>query len=187
MEGQDMTDYSELVKALRHCSHDGLVKCNECKYGGKGWPVGCEDEMMADAAAAIEALQDNIKRLKEANDELREAQTYIDKWGTRWGTSAKDVPDSAYKHGYADGKYEALTLEECIDRLHELGWLQEHDRILSQPKRGKWKPFDLTYGRSIYSCSVCEQATEVPMCMEKPMYAYCPNCGADMRKMEVQK
>ena len=41
------------------------------------------------------------------------------------------------------------------------------------PKRGKWKPFDLTYGRSIYSCSVCEQATEVPMCMEKPMYAYC--------------
>ena len=51
------------------------------------------------------------------------------------------------------------------------------------PKRGEWKTFDLTYGRSIYSCSVCEQATEVPMCMEKPMYAYCPNCGA---KMEVQ-
>ena len=66
-------------------------------------------------------------------DELREKQTFIDHWGTRWGTSAEDVPDSAYKHGYADGKYEALTLEECIDRLHELGWLQEHDRILSQP------------------------------------------------------
>ena len=52
------------------------------------------------------------------------------------------------------------------------------------PKRGKWKPFDLTYGRSIYSCSVCEQATEVPMCMEKPMYAYCPYCGS---KTEVQE
>ena len=49
------------------------------------------------------------------------------------------------------------------------------------PKRGEWKPFDLTYGRSIYSCSVCEQATEVPVCMEKPMYAYCPNCGSQMR------
>ena len=59
------------------------------------------------------------------------------------------------------------------------------DTVLKQlPKRGEWKPFDLTYGRSIYSCSVCEQATEVPMCMEKPMYAYCPNCGA---KMEVQE
>lgn len=60
----------------------------------------------------------------------------------------------------------------------------EVERLQAQlPKRGEWKPFDLTYGRSIYSCSVCEQATEVPMCMEKPMYAYCPNCGA---KMEVQ-
>ena len=47
-------------------------------------------------------------------------------------------------------------------------------------RHGEWKPFDLTYGRSVYSCSVCEQATEVPMCMGKPMYAYCPNCGARM-------
>ena len=28
---------------------------------------------------------------------------------------------------------EPITLEQAIDRLHELGWLQEHDRILSQP------------------------------------------------------
>lgn len=54
----------ELVKALRHCSHDGLVKCNECKYGGKEWPVGCEEEMMRDAAAAIEGLQAEVKRLQ---------------------------------------------------------------------------------------------------------------------------
>lgn len=60
-------------------------------------------------------------------------------------------------------------------------WRKSNGEVL-MPKRGEWKPFDLTYGRSIYSCSVCEQATEVPMCMEKPMYAYCPNCGA---KMEV--
>lgn len=52
------------------------------------------------------------------------------------------------------------------------------------PKHGEWKPFDLTYGRSIYYCSVCEQATEVPMCMEKPMYAYCPYCGAKMREVQ---
>ena len=57
-----MTDYTELVKALRYCSHDGLVKCNECKYGGKEWPVGCEDEMMRDAADAIEALQAEQKK-----------------------------------------------------------------------------------------------------------------------------
>lgn len=62
-------------------------------------------------------------------------------------------------------------------------WKEACEYKSQLPKRGEWKPFDLTYGRSIYSCSVCEQATEVPMCMEKPMYAYCPNCGA---KMEVQ-
>ena len=58
-----MTDYTELVKALRHCSYEGIVKCNECKYSGKEWPVGCEEELMKDAAAAIEALQAEVKRL----------------------------------------------------------------------------------------------------------------------------
>lgn len=60
-----MMDYDKLVKALRHCSHDGLVKCNECEYGGKEWPVGCEDEMMADAAAAIEDLQKDLTTLQK--------------------------------------------------------------------------------------------------------------------------
>ena len=70
-------------------------------------------------------------------------------------------------------------------KIAELG--QEYDEVENVPsvdavpvRHGKWKPFDLTYGRSIYSCSVCEQTTEVQMCMEKPMYAYCPNCGARM-------
>ena len=59
---QRMTDYSELVKALRHCSHDGPVKCNECKYYGKEWPFGCEEEMMRDAADAIEALIADVEK-----------------------------------------------------------------------------------------------------------------------------
>lgn len=60
-----MTDYTELVKALRHCSHDGIVKCNECKYGGKEWPVGCEEEMLRDAADAIEELRKVNRELIE--------------------------------------------------------------------------------------------------------------------------
>lgn len=51
-----MEDYTKLVEALRHCSHDGIVKCNGCEYDGKEWPVGCMEAMMRDAAAAIEAL-----------------------------------------------------------------------------------------------------------------------------------
>ena len=71
---------------------------------------------------------------------------------------------------------------EMVEADGHWEWRKPNGEVLL-PKQGEWKPFDLTYGRSIYSCSVCEQVTEVPMCMEKPMYAYCPNCGA---KMEVQ-
>lgn len=81
-----MTDYTELVKALRHCSHDGLVKCNECKYGGKEWPVGCEEEMMRDAAAAIEALEADVKRL-EARVKAKESSKQ------RWKRLAMDTAD----------------------------------------------------------------------------------------------
>ena len=47
-------------------------------------------------------------------------------------------------------------------------------------KSGEWKPFDLTYGRSIYYCTACEHSTEVPTSMDEPLYKYCPNCGAKM-------
>ena len=47
-------------------------------------------------------------------------------------------------------------------------------------KHGKWKPFDLTWGRSVYACTSCGEAFEVPTEMGKPIYGYCPNCGAKM-------
>ena len=52
----------------------------------------------------------------------------------------------------------------------------------AERKKGEWKPFDLTYGRSIYACSCCGNGTEVPTDMGEPLYNYCPNCGADMRE-----
>lgn len=47
-------------------------------------------------------------------------------------------------------------------------------------KHGTWKPFDLTWGRSIYACTSCGEAFEVPTEGDKPMYDYCPYCGARM-------
>lgn len=49
--------------------------------------------------------------------------------------------------------------------------------------QGEWKPFDLTWGRSIYACSVCEEAIAVPCGWSdgKPIYDYCPMCGAKMK------
>lgn len=53
-------------------------------------------------------------------------------------------------------------------------------RVPSAEKIGKWKPWDLTWGRSIYACTNCGDAMEVPTESGKPMYAFCPNCGARM-------
>ena len=59
-----MTDYSELVKALR-CENTGDDECgsSDCPY----WSgLGCMDgQLMEDAAAAIEALQKDLSTLQK--------------------------------------------------------------------------------------------------------------------------
>ena len=47
---------------------------------------------------------------------------------------------------------------------------------------GEWKPFDLKWGRSIWYCTACEEGVEVPcdIWTHKPIYNYCPYCGARM-------
>ena len=106
-----MTDYSKLVKALRCCIPNPPETCEGCTYNTD---VGCNvARMMSDAADAIEALQAEVERLKDSNEELREKQTYIDHYGAEWMTSAKDVPTAAYEHGYADGRDEAMAKMEA--------------------------------------------------------------------------
>lgn len=52
-------------------------------------------------------------------------------------------------------------------------------------QHGEWKPFDLTWGRSVWYCTACEEGVEVPcdIWTHKPIYNFCPNCGADMREV----
>ena len=51
---------------------------------------------------------------------------------------------------------------------------------VQEVRHGRWKPFDLTWGRSIYACTACGDAFEVPTECGKPMYEFCPHCGAKM-------
>ena len=56
------------------------------------------------------------------------------------------------------------------------------ERMGNKRKRGEWKPFDRTWGREIWACSVCEESVaNMPTSGDKPLYDFCPNCGADMR------
>lgn len=48
--------------------------------------------------------------------------------------------------------------------------------------QGEWKPFDLKWGREIYACTSCGESVEVPICMNKPLFKFCPLCGAKMVK-----
>ena len=66
-------------------------------------------------------------------------------------------------------KFEKAAIDAVLDALPS-----------AEPKRGKWIKLDMHRGMEDHKCSVCEQECYVPTCMGEPMYAYCPNCGAEM-------
>ena len=72
---------------------------------------------------------------------------------------------------------DSICEQQAVDALWDLP---------SPEKKGKWKPFDLTYGRNIYFCTACNNASEVPTSMGEPVYRFCPWCGASMIN-EVEK
>lgn len=171
-----MSDHTELVNVLRYCGKKYFAgnECKDCIRFGTG-PL-CDDKMKLDAAAAIEELQSawiksetdatnltgrlaqaeaDVERLKESNEELREKQTFIDHYGDKWMTSAKDVPTSAYERGYADG------------------WDEAEAQL---PKQGKWYT-ELFDGDKKYQCSNCLTHWDVET-------RYCPFCGAKMEETD---
>ena len=56
-------NYEQLVKALRYCAESGDFNCNKDCPMHPNYPK-CLTKMDMDAAAAIEALQAEVKRLK---------------------------------------------------------------------------------------------------------------------------
>ena len=68
-----------------------------------------------------------------------------------------------------------LDANEAVKQLKDLP--------SAERPQGEWKPFDLKWGRSIWYCTACEEGVEVPcdICTHKPIYNFCPNCGAKMK------
>ena len=69
------------------------------------------------------------------------------------------------------------TKEAAIDYLYEIGWLPEHDKILS-PKEGSWVKSDKYNG--YFVCSVCGDCYVDPEWITYGKWNYCPSCGAHM-------
>ena len=54
---------------------------------------------------------------------------------------------------------------------------------VAEVKRGRWVETRIWGGRN-YKCSVCDFDFTVDLCMGRPMWHYCPNCGAKMDEVE---
>lgn len=66
-----MSDYKNLVKALRYCAESGDFNCNKDCPMYPNYPK-CLTKMDMDAAAAIEALQAEVKFYKNLAEEWQE-------------------------------------------------------------------------------------------------------------------
>ena len=80
-----MSDYTELLKALRCCKIH--IPCKKCpRHGRKG--SFCISDLHDDAAAAIEALEAEVAELKRVNMEIFEDLPKRGEWiddGTKYG------------------------------------------------------------------------------------------------------
>lgn len=74
---------------------------------------------------------------------------------------------------------DALTWEEQKERLKAV-----KSADVAPVRHGRWKPFDRTCGRSVFTCSACGECMDVPTEMGNPLFVYCPNCGAKMDEEE---
>ena len=93
-----MTDYTDLVKALRCCANLN-TNCTICPWNKYNFAL-CAEKLYTDAAAAIEELQTEVKRLEPKQAKLGE-----------W-IKAKSRGVVSYSDGYA----------ECSS-CHEVIWL----------------------------------------------------------------
>lgn len=79
--------------------------------------------------------------------------------------------DDAYEQGWTD-------LQECIENL---------PTVQPQQMKGRWLPDNNFAYEMRFVCSVCKESEVVPtigFTKYKPIWDFCPNCGAKMERNE---
>jgi hypothetical protein len=84
------------------------------------------------------------------------------------------------------GKPEMLIdREQAIDYLHKTGWLQNHDRILTEskvPLKGIWRDYT---DDGYVECPFCRSATNCESKEEIDDLHFCFSCGAMLKRGEA--
>lgn len=83
---------------------------------------------------------------------------------------------------------------DCKEYDHEKGCCPRFNRVIRetveevkeahQEKRGRWVKLDMHPHLADHKCTACGESTYVPTCMGKPIYLFCPWCGARMKGEE---
>ena len=73
-----------------------------------------------------------------------------------------------------NGEMFAEWYEECMK--------SQPTADVQEVKHGRWIEKDSRYVHN-FKCSVCNDVRfDIPTCMGKPLFNFCPNCGAKMNK-----
>ena len=163
-----MTDYTELIHALRYCADRNMPDCSVCEYEAYD---DCDDKLKRDAAAAIEALQAEVDEQKQITAHYE--QTAKDYW-----------KEACEYHAIVSAK--DITAKESEELIRKFKKLPCGPIEPNEPKRGEWEREMDVNDEPFYQCSVCGECFDFNSDSTHEVFNYCPNCGADMRKMEVQ-
>lgn len=195
-----MTDYSELVKALRCCIPNPPEKCVGCTYN-----IGNNEcavrRMMLDAAAAIEDMAKHITEMHERvtvlqiargelereNEKLKDDLEEQKQIAKHYEQSAKDWWKEA-KEYYTIASAKDITAEESEELIRQFKKIPCGLIEPLEPKRGVWikhPEVKNIYGGVYIECPFCGEKYVVQNVSDEK---FCRNCGADMRaKMEAQE
>ena len=78
-----------------------------------------------------------------------------------------------------------IDREQAIDYLHETGWLQNHDRILTESKvllKGTWRDYT---DDGYVECPFCKSATNCESKEDIDELHFCFSCGAMLKRGET--
>lgn len=80
------------------------------------------------------------------------------------------IREEQSKHGMADFAKSAVLMV-----LNQMPTIE-------QRKTGKWIPDNTNMYEMRFVCSSCKESQVVPTIFYKPIWGWCPNCGAKMEK-----